>query len=321
MVESWRKQLAEPSGNLTTNAEMPAHIVEKLLEEDDSLRDAMDFEEIQYPKLGGRLDQIKGLEFIAGLQNTIRKDCMTLFRAVRFPTFTRLYEMVHEHGCSISNYEQERITTLYAGTDYIEKREALKRDAVFQTQPQERVVPGVPLFVLANDALQIHHAYRGMEDMVAICAVHIPEKLIESHEVKLTANTAIDLNHDSYERDFEIRDFHRKDQKLEIDFGALRARGIDLHEMYTRDLPLGIKAMERKGIENDFFLLNISKITDETRMNDLFSDTDLLKKNEYFLHGFFGDQNIFGRRRSQYLPTKCQFVKKKSDPTVLPSSS
>jgi hypothetical protein len=311
MLENWRAQMAELSGNLTTNNAMPQWIADKLLEEDASLKEKLSFEEIHFPLIEGKLDTIKGLEIVAGLQNKTKQDCMTLFRAVRFPTFKRMHEMMYEHGCSISNYEQERITTLYAETTYIEKREALKSDPLFHIQPQERVVPGIPLFALANDALQIHRAYRGLEDMLAMCAIHIPEELVTSQEIKLIANTAIDLNHDTNERDFEIRDFRKKNGKIEINFSSLRVRGIDLHEMYTKDLPLGVKEMEARGINTEYFLLNIARITDETRMNEIFSDTDVLKKNEYFMHGFFGDQNIFGRRRSQYLPTKCQSIKKR----------
>jgi hypothetical protein len=171
-------------------------------------------------------------------------------------------------------------------------------------------VHGLPLFSLVNDALQIHRAYRNEDDQMVIIAVHIPHELFESRKIRLITNTAIDLDYENGERDFEIKDFWKDNSAYEIDFEALRARGIDLHEMYTRDLPLDPKKAEELGITQDIFLLNIYRITDQAPIKTLFADTQTLKENKNFLHGFFGDQNIFGRRKTFYLPYKCQRVEK-----------
>lgn len=290
---------------------MPDNIIDELLEEDESLRDSLVFSDVQFPRLDGKLDAMDGLHIVAGLQDTTKQDCMTLFRAVRFPTIKRLHTMVREEGYSISNYEQERLGTLYEiDKKYWEERysRAMFGHPALGTQPQERIVHGLPLFALANDALQIHRGFRGEQDMVAMCAIHIPQKLIKSEKVSFIANTAIDVHYAKAERDHLIRDFRKRDGKLEFNFHALRARGIDLHEMYTKDLPMTLADGEAMGIDQQFFLLNIARITDETRMNELFADTKLLLDNEHFLHGFFGDQNIFARRRSAYLPMACQEV-------------
>ena len=307
MIEEWKKQLQELSENLTTNEVMPKHLAEKLLEEDVSLKERLSFEEINFPVSNDVLGEIEGLNILSGLQKQSKKGCLTLFRAVRFPTYKRMYE-VSINGYAISNYEQERILDLYQNKDYVQKRESLKTDSRFWTQPQERVVHGLPLFCLVNDALQIHRAFRGETDKVVIIAIYIPHELLESKKIKLTANTAIDLDYENHERDFEISDFYKKDDIYEIDFGSLRARGIDLHEMYTRDLPLDIKQTEALGITQDLFLLDLYKIKEGKKINNLFTNTEVLKKNKYFLHGFFGDQNIFGRRKAFYLPSSCSKI-------------
>lgn len=308
MVEQWKKQLQEKSGNLTTNEIMPAEIIEKLLDEDLSLQRKIKFELVEFPGLEGLLGKIEGLAILAGLQSQLKKGSLTLFRAVRFPTFKRIYETVSDHGYTVANHEQERILALYQQPDYRQRRNEIMSDHLFWTQPQERVVSGLPLFCLVNDALQIHRAYRGEKDRVLIVALHIPHELLETRRIRLIANTAIDLDYENTERDFEIKNFYRENGVWEIDFEALRCRGIDLHEMYTNDLPFDGKHASAMGIAQDFFLLDIYRLVDRKHMQELFADTELLRAHKKFLHGFFGDQNIFGRREATYLPYQCQKV-------------
>jgi len=306
----WREQLKKPSGNLTTNQAMSEYLIEKLLEEDMSLKGKIIFSDVSFPELNGILNEIKGLDILAGLQSLNKNGCLTLFRAVRFPTYKRIYEVLYDKGYAVLNYEQERILDLYSNKDYIQRREQIKKDNLFWTQPQERVVKGLPLFCLVNDALQIHRAFRSEEDKVVMVLIHIPHELLETRKAKLIANPAIDLDYNNEDRDFEIRDFYKEDDIWEIDYGALRARGIDLQEMYTADLPWQISEAEKLGITQDFFLLDIYKISDNSKTNELRANTEVLKENKYFLHGFFGDQNIFGRRKAEFLPSKCRRISK-----------
>jgi hypothetical protein len=46
----------------------------------------------------------------------------------------------------------------------------------------------------------------------------------------------------------------------------------------------------------------------DSALNALMGDTQTLKDNAYFLHGFFGDQNIFARRRTKYVPSRCRRI-------------
>lgn len=311
MVEKWKKQLKKRSGNFTTNEAMPEYLIDNLLEEDLGLKEKIYFSEVNFPNLNGVIGEIKGLNILAGLQAVTKTGCLTLFRAVRFATYKRMYGIVYNKGYAILNYEQERILDLYNDKNYRKKREQVKQDPLFWTQPQERVVKGLPIFYLINDALQIHRAFRSEEDRVIIIAIHIPRELLETGKIKLISNAPIDFDFDNDERDYEIKDFVQENGAYKIDLSALASCGIDLYEMYTNDLPWQISEAENLGITQDFFLLDIHKITANSKLNELREDTKVLKNNGYFLHGFFGDQNVFGRKRSEYLPFKCQKISKK----------
>lgn len=311
MLKIWNKTLDKLSGNLTTNEYMPKKLKNILLDEDLSLKNELFFEELKFKPLSGVLNEIKGLNILSSLQNLKQKNCLTIFRAIRFPTYKRIYQMIYEQGYAVANYEQERILELYKNKQYTEKRKKIQKDNNFWTQPQERVVYGLPVFSLVNDALQIHYAFRNKIDKLAIVAIYVPYGLLKNKKVKLIANSAIDLDFNNKERDIEIQDYICKNETVKIDHEPLRARGVDLQEMYAKNLPWNIKNCEKLGIKQDFFILDIYEITNQSKIKKLFKDTDTLTKNKDFLHGFFGDQNIFGRRSSRYLPSRCFKVNKK----------
>ncbi len=307
IIEEWREQLRSPSGSLTTNAPMPEQLINKLLEEDISFKDKLSFEEMAFPTLSGVLNEITGLNIIAGLQRQSKKDYLTLFRAIRFPTYKRMYESIGKSGYATSNYEQERILELYGRDDYQKERSAITSNPIFWTQPQERVVDGLPLFSLVNDALQIHYSFRGKQDFVALAGLHIPKGLIESGAIKLISNSAIDLDYKNGEQDFEIKDFVATDASYKFDYPALRAQGIDLHEIYSRGLPFNLSVAQSMGIEQETFLLETYRLP-AGELEKLRTNSKMLKENAYFLHGIFGDQNIFARQKANHLPTKCYKV-------------
>jgi len=310
MLSRWNERIMKSSGNLTTNSYLSLELKEKLLTENYNLINDLNFEEISFPFLSSELHYIKDINILAGLQKLNKKENLTVFRAIRFPTVNRIWETVSDLGLSMPNYEQERILQLYENNDYIKKREMIQKDSLFQTQAQERVVDGVPVFNLVNDALQIHRAYRSEEDRLLLIGIHIPYDLFQNGDLKLIANTAIDLDYSNSERDFEITNFKEKNGYPVIDYHALRVRGIDLHEMYIKGLSYTLEGHKKLGIEQKFFLLDIYRSDiDSLGMFDI--DSEVLKENEYFLHGFFGDQNVFGRRPTEYLPSKCWEVKLK----------
>jgi len=147
--------------------------------------------------------------------------------------------------------------------------------------------------------------------MIAIVAIYIPYQLLKNKKVKLISNSAIDLDFDNEQRDVEIQNYIFKGGSVKIDPEPLMARGVDLQEMYAKNLPWNIKDCEKMGIKQDFFILDIYEVVNKNKIKKLFRDTDTLIKNKDFLHGFFGDQNIFGRRSSRYLPFRCFKINKK----------
>jgi hypothetical protein len=307
MLEQWRKQLQERSGSLTTNEVMPQRLAEKLLEEDEALKEQLVFEELHCAPLSNGLDAIPGLNILAGLQRSNKPDHFTVFRSLRFPTYKRMYDMVYSLGYAFSNYEQERILDLYLSNDYVQQREKIRSDYRFRGQLQERVVHGLPVFCLANDALQIHRSFRGDRDQVGLVALHIPKQLILSKKVTFIANTDIDTEYYDDTRDYFIEDYVEKENTFRVDYSALRARGIDLHEMYSKNLPLTLESAKALGIQQDFYLLEMSKIIDAEPLRGIWQDAQLLKDNQDFMHGFFGDHCAAGicRDPTQYVPVKC----------------
>lgn len=311
MLEIWKKTLNKLSGNLTTNEYISKEIKVKLLEEDLFLKNNLYFKSVNFPQLDSPINKIKGLNILSGLQKINKKGCLTVYRAVRFPTYRRINEMIYNKGLAIANYEQERILELYRDKKYVSKRKEIKKDRNFWTQPQERVINGLPVFVLVNDVLQIHRAFRNEKDKAVIIIIHIPYNLLKDKKIKLVANAAIDLEYNNAERDFKIKDFVYRNGVYTIDYKSLRVRGIDLHEMYVKNLPWDLKECEKLNIEQKFFLLDIYEIKIKNKIEKLLDNSKALRENQYFLHGFFGDQNIFGRRKTKYLPYKCQRILKK----------
>jgi len=314
MLKRWERTTENLSGNLTTNTYLPEKIRKKLLEEDTTLIGMLSFEDMSFPYPCKELTDTEGMNILSGLQKNGLKGYLTVFRAIRFPTAKRIWDTIHEKGFSMSNYEQERILTLYQDSSYNLAREKIQENKTFWIQPQERVVHGLPVFSLVNDALQIHHAYKNSIDKTLIIVAHIPFALIKNKIISLVANTAIDFDYNNDQRDYEITDFLNKRGNYTIDYQALRAKGIDLHEMYIKNLPCSLEEHRTLGIKQQFYLLDTYAINpDDERIREVRDNSELVKENEWFLHGFFGDNNIFGRRPAKYVPFSCQEVKPKHE--------
>lgn len=311
MHKVWNKTLNKLSGNLVTNEYMPKRLKAALLDDDHELVDKFILEEIKFPKLKGNITKLQGFDILSGLQKLKKTNHLTVFRAVRFPTSKRMFEMIYKKGCTMPNFEQDRILELYQNPEYIKRRKKILKDHNFWVQPQERVVDGLPAFRIVNDAIQIHNAFRHKVDKILMVAMYIPYKLLKTRKVRLVANSAIDLDYNNSERDFEISDYILDKGIVKIDLEPLRVRGIDLHEMYFKNLPWDIEGCENLGIKQDYFLLDIYEIENKDELTRLHQDTKTLLKYNYFLHGFFGDQCIFARRSSKYLPFRCCKISKR----------
>ncbi|MBW2967086.1 hypothetical protein KY362_01225 [Candidatus Woesearchaeota archaeon] len=291
MIKDWAANMLRPSGNLTTNDSVPDHLMQRLLQEDDSLLEELVLEEMD----------CRGLEVLKELQGLSSQGCVTFYRAVRFPTVKRIHETVTHYGMSMSNYEQDRILYMYLDTAYEAKRRGAMRDSRLLV-PQERVVEGLPVFGLVNDALQIHRAYRSAEDRVLMVAAHVPKYLIDG-KLRLVANTAIDLHYSDNTRDVDIVRF----KGGKIDYAHYRALGVDVHEMYLQGGGFNIEEHSSFGITQRFFLIDTKRI-DSVELARIRSEPGL-KEREWYMHGFFGDQNVFGRRPSEHVPVTCREVR------------
>ena len=307
LQKKWQLSVKERSGNLTTNDYLSVNLRKKLLSDVTGSDKDIKYIQKSFPSLCKELDQIIGMKILSGLQKLHKSNNITVYRAIRFPTLSRIWETVHKLGLSMSNYEQERILQIYNNKEYINKRKNIQQDALFQTQPQERVIDGVPIFASVNDAIQIHRAYRHKTDRVLLIAIHIPYQLIKNNSLTLITNSSIDTNYDNDSRDCKINQFKKVDNHYCIDFRSLRVRGIELNEMYFKGLPFDLKGHSSIGIQQKFFLLDINKIDIKNINIENLSDK-ILKKYEYFLHGLYGDQNPFGRSPTKYLPTNCSEI-------------
>jgi hypothetical protein len=292
MLERWAKSTRSLPDSLTTKDYLPEDIRSRLLLEDASLEDRLVFEELPW----------KGLDILKNLQSRTKRNCLTLYRAIRFPTFARTHETVTQYGLSMSNYEQERILAIYDDPNYREIRSGL--DSRFLV-PQERVIPGVPVFGLVNDAVQIHRAFRSDKDRVLITSIHIPKTQLDCN-IDLIANSAIDIDHRCDDRDYSIRRLVERDGYYYIDYAHYRTLGLDIYEMYLQGVGYNMGEHNNLGIEQRFYLLDIEKIN-RSLLKAIQEDPDLKKKQQY-LRGFFGEQNIFGRRPATHLPLSCYEV-------------
>ncbi len=165
---------------------------------------------------------------------------------------------------------------------------------------------------MINDAIQIHRAFRSNSDRVLVAVIHIPFSLIKNDKIKIYANLDIDTDYSNNKEDFELKDFIKKNDHYFLDNSALNLKGINAYELYIKKIPFNIKDNHKKGISQRFFLLDLYKLKqDKKEIKELREDLKTLKKNNYFLQGFFGDYNVFGRRHTEFLPSICYEVKNK----------
>jgi len=194
------------------------------------------------------------------------------------------------------------------------KRASLLNDPLFSFLPQERIVPGLPVFFNVNDAIHIHRAYRNDNDLIGIIVAFIPINLIKSDQIEFFSNYALVQNYSDSHGDKKITYFKQLKHNGQFIpyYSALNWEGNLVYEAYSKGIPLNIEESTKLGIEQKFFLLDIYKPdinTNEKKINDIDLTNELQESSLYFLYGFWGDDNIFMRRPSEYLPKTCYEVK------------
>lgn len=316
-IDIWKHIAEKPSGNYASNVPLASELLNKLMENhisNDFFYSKVEITNAKFPKLENNLNQVHGLDILSGLHKLYKKECLTVFRAVRFPTPRRILKMVEEVGISILNYEHDRLLQIYENPEYKAKRKNLLNDPLFSFIPQERIVPGLPIFFNVNDAIHIHRAYRNEIDLIGIIVAFIPVNLIKSDKVQFFSNYALVQNYSDSQGDKKISYFkHLKYNGQYIPYySALNWEGNMVYEAYSKGIPHNLEDSTKLGIEQKFYLLNIYKPdinVNEKKINGIDLSSELQDNNLYFLYGFWGDDNIFMRRPSEYLPKACYEVK------------
>lgn len=301
MFIDWQLQLEDKAKSYTSSASMPADLIQKLVSDDPALEEKLSFKpfaKIPVEDFAKELDVFAGLSIVSYLQNINLPGFLTLYRAIRIPTFKRMFAAVSTEGFSVSNYEQERLLSIYENSEYKSERNELKKDSLFKTQVQERIVEGLPVFHYVNDAIQIHNSFRDMGfDSLLLSAIHIPFHLFEENKISLYANRAIDFDYMSKDGDVNINNFVMQDdfKNCSIDVDRMRMSGLNLYESYIDGLPFGLEKNSKLGVKQSFYFLDLYSISGFKPHADLISKFD-------FLPGFLGDFELFGRRKSEFVP-------------------
>lgn len=315
--ENWNKMTAEPSGNYTSNLPLDKDLKDVLLDEkisEETFNKEIKVGQTKFDSLSENIDKIKGLNILAGLQNLHKPKCITVYRAIRFPTKTRIVSILKERGISTLNYEHERLMRIYNDDNYKKKRNTLKKDPRFSFQPQERVVPGLPVFFNVNDAVHIHRAYRGNDDIIGIVAAYIPYNLIQQNVIEIFSNHAIVENYSDDFGDKKINHYRQSSNKrIQPFYKALDIEGNQIYETYCNGIPESLNKCSAMGIEVTCFLLELyrPKVNANKKcINGIDISDELNKYKLPFLYGFWGDDNIFMRRTSEFLPKTCYEITK-----------
>lgn len=316
--DKWNKMTAKPSGNYTSNLPLDLDLKNLLLQKDINqtfFNKSITLNPLVFKPLSEKLNTIQGLNILSGLQELYMPNCITVYRAIRFPTKKRIYSMLNNDGISTLNYEHDRLMRIYEDEDYKRKRNALKKDPRFSFQPQERIVPGLPVFFNINDAIHIHRSYRDTNDIIGIVTAFIPYNLIKQNCVEIYSNDAIVENYSDAFGDKKINHFKQNSNEEYLPFyKALGIEGNQIYETYCKGIPEQINECDTLNIKFRYFLLELYKPKIdiwEKSINGVNLSEEIVKYKLPFLYGFWGDDNIFMRRSSEFLPKKCHEVTRK----------
>jgi hypothetical protein len=308
-IQNWINGASKPSGNHTSNLPLDNDLLNLLMENHvsiDSFNNSLFFKEIKFPKLDLNTNHVKGLNVLSGLQNINKPDCVSVYRAIRYPTPKRILQIVLDSGVSTINYEHQRLLKIYEDEEYRRKREQLKKDPRFSFQPQERIVPGLPIFFSVNDAIHIHRAYRSENDLIVVAVAFIPHAQLKNDSVEIFSNYALVQNYSDSDGDKKITHYRKLNTGRVVPFyKALNLEGNLVYETYCTGIPQSVSDSKTKGIEQRFFLIELYKPQIDSQIktiNGVFLSNDLMANDSYYLYGFWGDDNIFMRKPSEYLP-------------------
>ncbi|MBU0512797.1 MAG: hypothetical protein KJ638_14005 [Chloroflexi bacterium] len=251
------------------------------------------------------------MDILKYLDSLSKPGALTVFRAIRCPTPERIEAIVGAVGASLLNFEQARLIALYSAKEYIQKRTVVQSDPLLAFQIQERIVPGLPVFMGPNDAIQIHRPFRLRPvDLVALCVMFIPVNLVHNGQVSLIANPPFAGAADDESLDLKVR-VSVASRRGGIDLRWSALRGGEIYECYLVGVPLSRQGTEAAGIHTRVFLLDIVQILtdrDQMTINGRSFENENNPETVRALSGFWGGASHFSRPCSDYLPFRCREV-------------
>ncbi|MFA6081485.1 MAG: hypothetical protein WC741_03695 [Patescibacteria group bacterium] len=337
LIRKWRKITSEPAVTKFSRAPLPESTRERLFLEKDldgellnkvSLVD-VDIEDNILPD--SLLREIPGMRELAFLQGTlfpqINQHYVELFRSTRFPTPERIRQ-IKSNGI-VDNAGQDRLNELYNNPQYKEERQRVLSPGPLATAilPQERIVPGLPVFPSVLDALGVHGEFRHQDlDQVIISVFAIPLSVLEK-EIQLFYNPPVVVNHVDETHDLELKKFRpywnvRNNGKLSYRVFPdsayyRRVFGLQIYEAYLKGKFLNNETFDRLGIQVRHFLTDLYGIdmeieprTDTIRINGKSIPGATVYKNIDFLFGLTGGMDALGleRNKASHLPFKLQEI-------------
>ena len=215
LIHKWREITRKPAVTKFSRAPLPENTRERLFNEkdlDDRLLDGVTLKDVDVNDniLPESLKIIPGMEELAFLQRMhfpINEHYVTLFRSTRFPTPRRI-QQISQYGI-VDNAGQDRLDKLYGDPKYKRERELVLKSGSLATAilPQERIVPGLPVFSSVLDAFGVHGEFRHEDtDQMIVSIFAIPLSVLEN-EVKLFYNPPVVVNHEDASHDVEIKKF------------------------------------------------------------------------------------------------------------------
>lgn len=309
----WETQFQFKSGNSFSNALFPKKYINKIFRKNQKTyhisQKLISIQPFDCAIIENSLKAINGINILNALQNLYLANHLSLYRVIRYPTVDRIYDTIKKNGLSTLNYEQDRLLTFYNDSSYIKSREDITKDSRFWVIPQERIVNGLPVFFYANDAINIHRCFRRKRDLILVVAAFIPKELLFNKTLKIYSNRPFTKNYFDATADRLIEDYcHNNDERILHDQELLHIKGIDPYETYIKGLPHTISKCNSIGIKQRYFLIEIKKVTVDNKkyfINGIKISSEIMKKYPNVFSSIWGDDDLFSRRKTDYLPINC----------------
>ncbi len=336
LVRKWKKITTEPAVTKFSRAPLPETTRQRLFSEDNldsnlldeiNLAEVLIDDDVLRDPLLKVIPGMKELAFLQRMQFPINEHYIVLFRSTRFPTPERIRQISRDG--IIENAGQDRLEALYNDPAYLKERESVLSSGPLATAilPQERIVPGLPVFPSVLDAFGVHGEFRHPDlDQIMISVFALPLSIL-GKDVSLFYNPPVVVNHEDESHDLEITKFRpywniRNSGNLSYRIFPdsayyRRVFGLQLYETYLKGKMLNNETFNQLGIQIRHFLTDLYGIDmcikpgeDTISINGTDIPGSVVFKNIDFLFGLVGGMDALGleRNRTSHLPFKLQEI-------------